>query len=58
MQKKAKKRIVAYIPSPLYDLLMKDVLKRVQDQKKFRGFISQIVIEALEKYYSEKETDV
>ena len=48
MQKKnPKKKIVVYLEKEVYDRLMEVVLHRVQEKRKFRGVLSEVVNDVL-----------
>ncbi|MDH5770755.1 MAG: hypothetical protein OEZ25_05665 [Candidatus Bathyarchaeota archaeon] len=46
-KKASKKRIIVYLEKEVYDRLMEVVLSRVQQKKKFRGVLSEVVNDVL-----------
>ena len=45
-----KKKVTVYIPNPLYEKFMEEVLKRTVEKRQFRGIKTEIVVEALRAY--------
>ena len=48
--KKRKVKVTVYIPNPLHEKFMKEVLRRVTERRQFRGVKTEIVVEALRAY--------
>jgi hypothetical protein len=46
-KKTPKQRIIVYLEKEVYDALMEVVLFRVQQEKKFRGVLSEVVNDVL-----------
>jgi hypothetical protein len=46
-KKNPKKKIIAYLEEEVYDRLMEVVLYRVQQKRKFRGVLSEVVNDVL-----------
>ena len=51
---KVKHKVTVYVPNPLYNRLMDEVLKRVREKQQFRGVITEVVVEALRAFLSDK----
>lgn len=47
-----KHKVTVYVPNPLYNKLMDEVLKRVREKKQFRGILTEVVVEALRSFLS------
>ena len=52
MPKKEKKvKLVVYLSKEVYDRLMEDVLERVNQEKRFRGVLSEVVEECARQHF-------
>ena len=46
-KKKPKKKVIVYLEKEVYERLMEVVLHRVQEKRKFRGILSEVVNDVL-----------
>ena len=50
-----KRKVTVYVPNPLYNQLMEEVFKRMKKKMQYKGFITEVVVEALRAFLSDKD---